>query len=187
MEVQHPKKPVIFIVPGAWHTPHHYIKLIKELETADYEVHCPRLLSVSQERPPTASLAEDVQNIRSEAEKLIDSGHHLVAILHSYGGLVGGDALHSLDLQTRSDKGLPGGVSHLVYMCAYALLEGGSLFGEARAMGLEQNLQETYDFAEDMTGVCRDPKILVGEYGNELELQEYLDALLRWNGQAIYE
>lgn len=106
--------------------PENYSKLTKALEAAGHEVHVPRHPSMNQERPPTAGLAEDTANMRSYVKKLVESGRRVIALLHSYGGQVGTNALHGLGLEGRSAKGLLGGVSDLVYMGAFALPEGGS-------------------------------------------------------------
>jgi hypothetical protein len=41
-------KPTLIIIPGGWHVPESYEKLVGALETAGYEVHCPRLPSTNQ-------------------------------------------------------------------------------------------------------------------------------------------
>lgn len=120
------EKPVVLIIGGGWHTPESYGKLVKALESAGHEVHCPRHPSTNQSRPPTAGLSEDSANIRSYVEELVDSGRRVVAVMHSYGGQVGTNALVGLGLESRSKLGKPGGVSDLVYVCAFALPEGGS-------------------------------------------------------------
>ncbi|KAK5996312.1 putative hydrolase R7-like protein [Cladobotryum mycophilum] len=181
-------KPVILIISGGWHLPEHYAKLTKALEAVGHEVHCPGNPSMTQVRPPTAGLAQDSENVRLYAEKLADSGRQIVALMHSYGGQVGTNSLHGLGVQDRSEKGLSGGVSHLVYMCAFALPEGGSMAGLVNDMGHEALMPIAFDFAEDMTVLCRDPKgMLVGAHDDDKELQEYVDSLQRWNGQGMYD
>ena len=92
------EKPVVLIIGGGWHTPESYGKLVKALESAGHEVHCPRHPSTNQSRPPTAGLSEDSANIRSYVEELVDSGRRVVAVMHSYGGQVGTNALVGLGL-----------------------------------------------------------------------------------------
>ena len=41
-------KPTLVIIPGGWHVPETYEKLITALEKEGYEVHCPRLPSTNQ-------------------------------------------------------------------------------------------------------------------------------------------
>ncbi|KAK8915021.1 hypothetical protein H634G_09933 [Metarhizium anisopliae BRIP 53293] len=181
-------KPALLFIGGGWHTPDSYSKLINALETAGHQVHCPRLPSMNQERPPTASLADDSEHIRACAEQLIKDGSRIIAIMHSYGGQVGTNCLHGLGVKTLSAMGRNGGVSHLVYLCAFALPEGGSMAGKAREMGHEALMPIAFDFADDMTVLCRDPKTqLVGEDADEKESENYLPSLVRWNGQAMYD
>lgn len=119
-------KPAILLLCGGWHTPESYAKLIKALEAAGHDVHCPRHPSTKQERPPTASLAEDTVSMRAYVTKLVDEGRRVVAIAHSYGGQIASNSLYGLGLDARKEKGLPGGVSDIVYMAAFALPEGTS-------------------------------------------------------------
>lgn len=55
-------------------------------------------------------------------------------------------------------------------------------------MGHEELMPLAFDFADDMTVVCRDPKTqLIGEHPDEKEVEEYLGSLVRWNGQCMYD
>lgn len=120
------EKPTILIVGGGWHTPLSYAKLTNAFEDAGYEVHCPRHLSVGPNRPPVAGLKEDTANMRSYVEELLQSGKKVVAIAHSYGGQVASNSLYGLGVESRAAEGLSGGISMLVYMCAFAQEEGRS-------------------------------------------------------------
>lgn len=117
-------KPTILIVHGGWHVPESYEKLTSALESAGYEVHVPRLPSTNDVRPPNADLSTDTVLVRSYAESLVRAGRTVVAIAHSYGGQVTSNSLYGLGIETRSAKGLKGGVSHLIYMTGYAVPEG---------------------------------------------------------------
>jgi pimeloyl-ACP methyl ester carboxylesterase len=64
--------------------------------------------------------------MRSYVSKLVDGGRRVIALGHSYGGQVMTNALHGLGLDARKEKGLVGGVTDLIYLCAFALEEGGS-------------------------------------------------------------
>ncbi|KAM7205468.1 Alpha/beta hydrolase fold-1 [Naviculisporaceae sp. PSN 640] len=158
-------KPTILIVGGGWHTPIAYNNLIQALQDAGYEVHCPEHPSMAQARPPVASLAEDSVSMRLYAQKLVDAGKRVIALMHSYGGQVGTNSLYGLGWETRSRQGLPGGVSDLVYVTAFALPKGGSMAGKVKEMGHEALMPIAFDFADDMT----------------------VNALVRWNGQCMYD
>lgn len=80
---------------------------------------------------------EDATLIRSELTKLVeDLGKDVIVVMHSYGGVVGTEAVHeSLAKKIRKGKGLPGGVLALLYMCAFLLPPEASL-GSALGGGL---------------------------------------------------
>ncbi|KAI9149926.1 putative hydrolase R7 [Paramyrothecium foliicola] len=180
---------VILLIGGGWHTPKSYSKLVKALESAGHEIHCPRHPSMDQVRPPKAGLIEDSDNMRAYAQSLVDSGRRVVAVLHSYGGQVGTKSLVGLGLEARSKEGKAGGVSDLVYMAAFALPEGGTMAGKVKEMGHEALMPLAFEFADDMTVLCRDPKTqLIGDTDlSQEEVTEYLESLVRWNGQCMYE
>ncbi|KAH8434360.1 alpha/beta hydrolase [Aspergillus melleus] len=109
--------PTILLIHGAWHHPEFYAPLCKSLEALNHEVICPRLPSCNDAVPPTKLLSDDVALIRATAQTLLDRGKRVVAIMHSYGGVVGTDALHGLPIQ------------HLIYMTAFVPPRGKSLTG----------------------------------------------------------
>ncbi|KFA79220.1 hypothetical protein S40288_02335 [Stachybotrys chartarum IBT 40288] len=182
-------RPLVLIVGGGWHTPANYGRLIHALEAAGHQVHCPRHPSMNGDRPPTAGFADDVRSLRAYVEQLVDDGRQILALMHSYGGQVGTEALHGLGAQIRVKQGKIGGIVHLVYMCAYALLEGHSMIDKVKEMGNEDLLPLVFDFTEDNNVLCRDAKAIFFEPGgaSEEEVQEYLSQLVVWNGQCMYE
>lgn len=62
--------------------------------------------------------------MRSYVENLVDSGRQVIALLHLYGDQAGSNSLYGLSKETRHSKGLSGGVSHIVHMCAFSPTEG---------------------------------------------------------------
>lgn len=55
-------------------------------------------------------------------------------------------------------------------------------------MGHEALMPIAFDFADDMTVLCRDPTaMLIGEGADAKALEEYLALLVRWNGQCMYD
>jgi alpha-beta hydrolase superfamily lysophospholipase len=88
------KCPTILLIGGGWHTPQSYSKLTNQLEKAGYEVNVPTLPTMNGSRPPNADLNTDTNHVRSVAGELINKGHHLVVLMHSYGGQIGTNALH---------------------------------------------------------------------------------------------
>ncbi|GAW24126.1 hypothetical protein ANO14919_137070 [Xylariales sp. No.14919] len=181
-------KPTIFIVHGGWHVPESYNKLVTALEAEGYEVHIPRLPSTNQVRPPNADLESDTSLIRSYAESLVSAGRNVVALLHSYGGHVGSNALHGLGIEARAAQGLRGGVSHLIYMTAYAVAEGAATMDTVEKFGNMDLVPIAFDIAEDGTCVNRNPKVLlVGPGPDDADIDEYVGTFVRWNGNTLYQ
>ena len=176
-------KPTLLIISGGWHVPESYAKLTKALETAGYEVYVPRLPSMNEARPPTADLSDDTAFIRSYAQDLTKDGRDIAAIMHSYGGQVGTNALYGLASRPQ------GGVSHLIYICAFAQPAGWSMIDKVEVSGHADLIPIAFDFADDKTVVSRDPrKLIVGETTlSEEEVEAYIGTMVRWNGKCMYD
>ncbi|TVY94516.1 hypothetical protein LAWI1_G000115 [Lachnellula willkommii] len=181
-------KPTLVIIHGGWHVPESYEKLIVALEAGGYEVHCPRLPSTNQSRPPNADLYTDSELVRSYVSSLVRAGRTVVAIMHSYGGQVGSNALVGLGLENRVAQGLPGGVSHLVYLAAFAVPEGTSMRDKVKEFNHMGLVPLAFNFAEDGTCLNNDPKtLLIGPSTvDEEEVERYLSTLVRWNGNGLH-
>lgn len=140
-----PSKPVIVLVTGAWHVPHHYQLLSNRLRHQGYVVQCPLLMTNNNARPPNMTLDDDVKQIRDMAVQVLDTGRDIVALMHSYGGVVGSNAFAGLGAADRK-KG--GHVKALVYMAAFIPLENESLagiFGGQLPPFLSPNTEGTID------------------------------------------
>ena len=181
-------KPTLVLIHGGWHIPSTYSKLTDSLRSAGYEVHVPRLPSVNEARPPNTDLTTDTALVRTYVESLVEAGRTVIAIMHSYGGQVGTNALYGLGLNTRAE-GRSGGVAHLIYMCAFAMPEGGSMVGKVKEFGHEHLLPVAFDFADDDSCVNRDPRTLLVGPGvdDDAEVERYVSSLVRWNGKSMYQ
>ncbi|KAI3322979.1 alpha/beta-hydrolase [Xylariaceae sp. AK1471] len=184
-------KPTLLIVHGGWHVPESYGKLTSALREAGFEVHIPRHLSMNQTRPPNADLESDSGLIRSYATSLIEAGRTVAVLMHSYGGQCGTNALYGLSKTARAAKGLPGGISHLIYMAAFALPEGKAMTDKVDEFGHMDRMPIAFGFDEDQSCVANYPREgLIGEtYADQLdpeELKSYVATLLRWNGKCMY-
>ncbi|KAL8852655.1 MAG: hypothetical protein Q9221_002415 [Calogaya cf. arnoldii] len=183
-------KPTLVLVSGGWHTPKTYSKFTKSLRSAGYEVHVPRLPSMNGVRPPNTDLATDTAVIHDHVESLVEAGRQVVAIMHSYGGQVGTNALYGLGVNRGAQQQEPssGGVTHLIYMAAAALPEGASMVDKVKEFGHEHLLPLAFDFAEDDSCVNRDPKtLLIGPGIGDAEADAYISSLVRWNGKCMYQ
>lgn len=185
-------KPTLLFIGGAWHFPESYIKLTTALRAAGFEVHAPRALSMNQSRPPNADLYSDSDLIRTYATSLIEAGRSVAVLMHSYGGQVGTNALYGLSLKARAAKGLSGGITHLIYMNAFASAPGKSMMDKVEEFGHMDRIPIAFDFAEDQSCVAKYPKEgLIGEqYAEKLdpeELKTYMASLGRFNGKSMYQ
>lgn len=114
-------RPTVVFVHGAWHRVHQYAPLTKPLESAGYTVVAPTLPSVDGTQP---SFDEDVAVVRKAIQHILDDGHDVAVLMHSYGGIVGSEAVKGL---SKADRG-SNGVTRMIYLTAFALPEGVSLY-----------------------------------------------------------
>ncbi|KAI0413566.1 alpha/beta-hydrolase [Xylaria grammica] len=137
--------PTILLVQGAFQLPEVYGKLVAALEAKGYPVVHPALPTLTgQDEPdfPTKDLSTDANVIHTELERLVEGeGKEVVVLMHSYGGLVGSEAVpEELARRTRAALSLPGGVIHLFYFAALILPAGQSVasaFGESLSNGVK--------------------------------------------------
>ena len=124
----------ILLIQGSFQIPEVYGKLIQGLESQGYPTLHPSLPSCSDTESadfPQRTLADDAATIRTALEGLIkQDGKVVLLVMHSYGGLVGSEAVtEELSYGKRQEQGLPGGVIHLFYYSAFLLNEGQSVLG----------------------------------------------------------
>ncbi|CAG8949919.1 hypothetical protein HYFRA_00004249 [Hymenoscyphus fraxineus] len=132
-------KATIVLVQGSFQTPLVYEPLVKQLQSLGYPTVHPSLPSctnVEENSFPSITLIDDALAIRLELIRQIEyGGKTVVVVMHSYGGLVGSEAIpEELAYSHRKTQGLPGGVIHLYYFSAFVLPPGKSVlsaFGES--------------------------------------------------------
>lgn len=127
-------KPAILLVQGSFQIPEAYDKLASALRSRGFLVAQPRLPSLSDHDSADFAergLADDSCAIEAEAKRLVvGESKTVMLVMHSYGGLVGSDAIpEDLSLQSRRQKGLAGGVSRLFYFAGFILDQGKSVLG----------------------------------------------------------
>lgn len=138
-------KPVILIVTGAWHIPEHYSLLSSQLRHRGYTVECPLHKTNNNAQPPNATLDGDIEQIRALANHYLEDGKDLVALMHSYGGIIGTSAFSGLGPNDRPGKVC---VKALIYVCSFIPVEDESLagiFGGALPPWLHPNDRGTID------------------------------------------
>lgn len=123
--------PVLVFVPGAWHTPACFHKVIERLERLGYKCLSITLAAVGR-NPPITSLDEDVSAIRTVVTNEVDAGNDVVMVMHSYGGVPANNSLKGLSKAERSKEGKNGGVIKLAMIAAFLIPEGASVQGDRK-------------------------------------------------------
>jgi pimeloyl-ACP methyl ester carboxylesterase len=120
-------KPIIVLVPGAWHTPEYFGPLISLLSLAGYPC-IPISLPSAGAHPAHQSFSEDVAAIRKQITLLVEGGREVVIVMHSGGSVPTTEALRDLSKNEREEQGNKGGVTCLVYIGILLPKAGTSLF-----------------------------------------------------------
>ncbi|KAI4240309.1 MAG: hypothetical protein LQ352_007667, partial [Teloschistes flavicans] len=89
-------KPTIILIPGGWQSPTIFSFILPALERFGYSV-IPITLPSTTTVPAVRSFAPDVDAVRNAVDSCLAVGKDVVMIMHSYGGLVGCEALKELD------------------------------------------------------------------------------------------
>ncbi|KAF4926901.1 Methylesterase 1 [Colletotrichum viniferum] len=119
-------KPTFVLAPGAWHKETCYSPVEQILNSKGYETVAVEYPSVGAE-PPTKGLNDDAAAVRSVLQKLADEEKEIVLVVHSYGGLVGANAVEGLGYKQRAKEGKKGGVITFVYLSAFVVPVGKSI------------------------------------------------------------
>ncbi|KAI9710235.1 MAG: hypothetical protein M1820_002728 [Bogoriella megaspora] len=173
--------PAIVVVHGAWHTPSHYHSLLFNLNSAGYRhVYCPRLPSCSLSDAPSNPLptaGDDAKVVHTVVHQLRteDANRHIILILHSYGGVVGSEALGP------SFDPIPGGLANisLIYVAAFMLPKFQSAAGAY--------VDPTYPIEgfEDGTALPKDPKYLFFNGLTDEMANEEARSIVKMSGVAL--
>ncbi|KAI9044723.1 alpha/beta hydrolase [Aspergillus affinis] len=172
-------KPTIVLVHGAWHTRPSYRRYIDDLTAHGFTVYCPQLPSCSLSRPPVAGYADDVAAVRRTVEPLVNAGQRVLILMHSYGGIVGTDAVANLTWPERQAQNLPGGVVHLVYLCAYIVRPGASVLSVCQEAGMMHLWPQWVENADDGTTFPVDPVLMFLGGVDRTLIDEALSHLVR--------
>ncbi|ETS76553.1 hypothetical protein PFICI_11940 [Pestalotiopsis fici W106-1] len=131
MTSSHPNGPAIVLVQGSFQLPDVYSKLAEALRDCGYQVFQPPMPSLMMSNKPDfvlKSLETDALAVRSKIIELVDAKRTVFVVMHSYGGLVGTEAVtEDLTAAHRQSQGEEGGVVHLFYFAAFILSKGQSV------------------------------------------------------------
>ncbi|KAM5342263.1 hypothetical protein ACJ41O_013229 [Fusarium nematophilum] len=115
-------KSVIVIVHGAWHRPKHYDGLKQGLADRGFSVIQPEnVTSGAASDIAGKTHLDDVAVIHQAMEEPLAAGQEITIVCHSYGGIPGSAAVEGYQIHERREKGLPGGVRHVVFVTSFAL------------------------------------------------------------------
>jgi pimeloyl-ACP methyl ester carboxylesterase len=134
-----PVKPTVLLIQGSFQHSLVYTPLVECLVAKGYPAVYPALPSctnISNPGFPSTNLVDDALAMRLELIRLIEyESKTVVVVMHSYGGLVGSEAIsEDLTMESRKQRGLNGGVVHLFFFAAFLLEPGqsiSSVFGES--------------------------------------------------------
>lgn len=150
-------KPTLVFGPGAWHKGLCFDALRSNLQAQGWETEAVDYPSVVEADKHAAALKDgdvqaklpgldaDADATRDILRRLSDEGKEIVLVVHSYGGLVGQNALgapadanspegskaaavEKFGIKHRQAAGLPGGVVMFVYMSAFVTPKGLSIY-----------------------------------------------------------
>lgn len=164
----------VVIVHGAWHVPERYQDLVDHLNSHGFDAQCPRLPTAVETLPllDTATMKDDTATIKSTLQHLVDKGEKVILLMHSYGGVVGTNALDGLLWPQRQAQDLPGGVMGLVYMAAFVIPVGTCLntpFGGDYVPWLD------YDKENGVIHIQNPRQAFYGHVESDEEAQKWLD------------
>jgi len=86
--------PTLILVPGSWHTPAVWDKLVGYLDAQDFRSVPISLPSCSSNSSPT--FGDDIQAVRKAIIAETEAGRDVVLVVWSYGGQVGNSAIKGL-------------------------------------------------------------------------------------------
>jgi pimeloyl-ACP methyl ester carboxylesterase len=163
-------RPVILLVPGAWHSPSGFSPLVRYLEQHGYMVEGIPLASVGA-AVPEPNFDADVMGIASAIRKYVDHGSEVVILFHSYGGIPGSAACKGLLKFDREQAGEKGGIAHLVYCAALVVDEGASLME-----GIGSEPLPWFNIAKDQKSLM--PNDPIPKFYNDIHDEKVLDGLV---------
>lgn len=99
--LQPTSRPTIILVHGRWQGPETYSLIVPGLEKAGYSVFVITLPSAGTE-PAVPDFSSDVATIRDAVASTLAVGKDVVLVMHSYGAVVGCEAMKGMKLDKAS-------------------------------------------------------------------------------------
>lgn len=139
-------KPVIVLIPGAWHTPEGFTSLVTLLSIANYPC-IPLSVPSASAHPGHPDFSQDVTAVRNTITTLVEGGKEVVVVMHSGGSIPGSQALEHLSRSERQKEDKTGGVIRLVYIGILLPKAGISMFENFNTIMQSPDLDP--DFVKD--------------------------------------
>ncbi|KAK5101861.1 hypothetical protein LTS08_004320 [Lithohypha guttulata] len=87
--------PTLIFIPGSWHKPICYDKIIRILQE-EHNIKCLSVTLRSTTGDPSATFKDDIDVARKVITSELTQGRNAVVVAHSYGGMVGNSAVRGL-------------------------------------------------------------------------------------------
>ena len=134
------RKPTFLFIPAAWHLPAYFDPLITHLSDHGYVSVAVTLPSVNSS-PAVTSLQPDVDTAAAALITILNNNSEVIVVMHSYGGMVGTDAVGKV-VKELADAGEISGkesakIKRLVYVAARVPLEGDTILNMLDGVLLE--------------------------------------------------
>ncbi|KAG2414366.1 hypothetical protein HFD88_003557 [Aspergillus terreus] len=113
------EKPIIVIIPGAFHKPIHYRKISKPLQSDGYEVLEFSHIVCGDKVDPEKTFFDDAAEIRKKPIPLFDQGRHAVIMSHSYGSLPATASVEGQTVIEHAERGLVGGIVAVISIAGF--------------------------------------------------------------------
>ncbi|KAK3671940.1 hypothetical protein LTR78_008115 [Recurvomyces mirabilis] len=138
--------PVLFLVPGAATYPAFYDDFKRHVSSKGLVFHTVQLRTV-EARTPAATLADDVELVRSHLADLCEQDRDIILMAHSFGGMPMTEGAKGFAKVDRQRLGHKGGIVHLIYITSIAAEVGESMASTNAQPGPDGPL--VYDFMVD--------------------------------------
>lgn len=104
--------PTLVFIPGSWHKPTCYNKVINILEK-EHKLNCISVTLRSTSGDPQATFKDDLDAARDAISSETNQGRNVIVVAHSYGGIVGNSAIKGFantnQIQTSTTTSTTGG------------------------------------------------------------------------------
>ena len=128
-------KPVIVLIPGAFHRPSSWKAVAGSLQDQGFSVLTPPLAVSGDASDPKKLIGkttfDDIKLIHDVLLPALDKGEEAVIVSHSYGSVSATHAVEGYTVEERAAKGLKGGIKALVTISGFAFpVHGKSIMGD---------------------------------------------------------